>query len=193
MSKKETNTLQKETLIHNLETNPLPQENPYWQKTKRLLITLMGIFIIFLFLSYFWSSFPLSTILSGKLESKPVQDNKIILPNATIIFENDTLTLLQQQYFSVQKTEFSLCLLGDKINSDYHITSFYPPVTLKQTFNQVVFEPCSKDTLVMLHSHPYKSCLGSEQDLQTLKETQKSNPDTIMIIMCEPGRFSVYG
>jgi len=58
---------------------------------------------------------------------------------------------------------------------------------------KVALVPCSAETKIMLHSHPYKSCVASDTDINTLAKTKKSNPDFLMVIMCEPARFSVYG
>ena len=84
-------------------------------------------------------------------------------------------------------------MLGYEKNRIYHIESLYQPVILSKSFSQVVFQPCSNDTLIMLHTHPYKECLASDTDLQTLNETKESDPKVLMIVMCESSRFSIYG
>ena len=160
-------------------------------KVKRLIITIMSIFLVVLMLSYIVVSYPISDIIRGQLESNPLQDNKIILQDFTIHLENKTYQQLRTIYHQEQKKEFSVCLLGKKEENKYFITSLYFPKQ-EGVFNQVHFEPCSSDTLIMLHSHPYKSCLASKTDLETLRKSQEKNQELLMVVMCEPDRFSVY-
>ena len=73
------------------------------------------------------------------------------------------------------------------------IISFYQPDVYEESVSHVSFEPCSPDTTIMLHTHPYKRCIASDTDMNTLSETKKNNPEVIMVVMCEAKRFSVYG
>lgn len=162
---------------------------------KRFLAIIIAIVIAILIVSYVFVTYPIGTILGGKLESSPIRNNIIDLGKFSIAFENSTYNEIRNNYFSEQKTEFSLCLLGYEENSNktvYHVTSLYKPDAYSQTFNEVVFKPCSEDTIILLHTHPYKSCLASEQDIITLNKTKKINPNVLMVVMCEPDRFSVY-
>lgn len=168
----------------------LPDDPP--SLIKRVLVIIAGIFLVVLVISLLFVSYPLSSVIEGKIESEPMQGNKIHLADFSIIFEEKVAKDLRSIYFSDQKQEFSLCLLGKKYQDDYHINSFYQPTQFSQTFNQVIFEKCSEDTLIILHTHPYKSCLASETDINTLKKTQEKNSNVLMVVMCEPGRFSVY-
>ena len=152
----------------------------------------IGIIIVILFLSLILVSYPLDNIIRGQLESTPLRANTLLVDNYQIVFSDDVLGQLQQTYFQEQKVEFSVCLLGRVQEAAYTLTSLYQPRMYQQTFNHVVFEPCSQETLVMLHSHPYKSCVASQTDLQTLRRTQERNKATIMLVMCEPERFAVY-
>jgi len=174
---------------HETHEEELPEQP---SKLKKLFIIMGGLCLILLMLSFTFVSFPISDIIRGQLESNPLKDNIIQLENFAIIFENNTLEELQQIYFTEQKNEFSVCLSGNKENQEYHINSLYQPEMYEQSFNHVTFQPCSQDTLIMLHSHPYKSCLASDTDLNTLKQTQLNNPDVLMVIMCQPDRFSIY-
>ncbi len=165
-------------------------ERPAW--IKKTIILAAGIFVLVIFLSYLFVTYPIGDIIKGQIESTALQEDTIILPELTIIFENNTRQDLLEQYRQQQKVEFSVCFKGYLKENNYHLTSLYLPTTYRQAFNEVIFEPCSEDTLIMLHSHPYKSCLASAQDLDTLNKTKKNNPRIVMVIMCEPERFSVY-
>ena len=163
-------------------------------KIKKVIVIFIGFFLLILMVSYFYS-FPLFDIISSRLESKPILNNTINLDNISIIFSDDSFTLLQEIYFNNQKTEFSACLSGKKSIADkiiYDITSLYEPKIYSRSLTHVSFKPCSQETLIILHSHPYKRCLASGTDLETLEKTKELNQDVLMVIMCEPSRFSVY-
>lgn len=173
----------------NTEDNLTDEESP--SVAKRIYIILLGLFLLILLLSYFLISHPIYPILESLFESKLSHGDKILLDNFSIIFEGETYKTLQELYYSDQSNEFAACLIGYK-NNDYIITSLYIPETIDQSFNHVKFRPCSDDTLILLHSHPFRRCIASEQDLNLLNETKKSNPNLLIIIMCEPNRFSIY-
>ena len=160
-------------------------------KYKKVFVFGVGVFLVLLMVSYILVG-PLGNIIRGQIESTPLENNQIDLEDFSIVFENEVHRDLQQIYFSEQKVEFSVCLQGQKLKDVYHITSLYQPIMYEQTFNHVSFEPCSEDSLILLHSHPYKSCLASQTDLNTLENTQERNEDVLMVVMCEPARFSVY-
>ncbi len=171
------------------------QEHPsHWKRHfKRASIFTVGVLMVFLMLSFTVVTFPIADIIRGQLESNPLENNIIELDEFTIIFASQTLDELQTIYFNTQETEFSVCLSGEKtLQGDYFIDELYVPTTHVQTFNHVSFEPCDEETLIMLHSHPYKSCLASDTDLNTLEKTKVYNPDILMVVMCEPARFSIY-
>jgi proteasome lid subunit RPN8/RPN11 len=168
-------------------------EEPKKSKVYKLIIFLGGILMLLLMTSYLIIGSPLSNILEGQIESHPLQDERIDLDELSIIFTGETSNILQSLYFNEQEVEFSVCLQGTKIENEYYITGLYSPTMLVQTFNHVQFEPCSDETLILLHTHPYKSCLASATDLRTLENMKLRNEDVLMVVMCEPARFSVYG
>jgi hypothetical protein len=166
-----------------------PSQKSWIAKTT---IFLGGLVMIILMISYVFVSFPVGDLIIGQLESNPLNDDKIELNDFTIFFTSGIHEELQQIYLAEQEVEFSVCLIGDKMGEDYIITTLYQPKMFTQSFNHVSFEPCSKETLIMLHSHPYKSCVASDTDINTLKKMKKVNADVLMVVMCEPDRFSVY-
>jgi hypothetical protein len=162
---------------------------------KRIIIVIIGVFLIFLILSFTFLRYPIGEILQGQAESKSIIDNKLVLKEFTIIFENNTENVLSAVYNNEQETklvETSVCLKGIKLEKDYIINSIYYPKIHEQTFMHVEFSSCPIDTLIMLHTHPYKHCLASNTDLNTLNKAQKSNSDVIMIVMCEQERYNIY-
>ncbi len=177
------------TEIEKPDLEELPEES----KFKRFIIFIAGIALIVLMVSYIFVSYPLSSIIEGKIESTPLEENVILLDTFSIIFDEQTRKELQSIYFAEQKVEFSVCLSGEKEGDDYYITSLYQPLMYEQGFSHVFFEPCSEETMIILHSHPYKSCIASQTDLNTLEKSKEENPEVLMVVMCEPARFSVYG
>ena len=161
-------------------------------KTKKIFIFIISIFLLLITLSYFLVGPRVYHVIAGQIESTPIKENLLQINNLAIKFTDVSFNQLQQIYNQNKKTEFSLCLIGTKTNLTYHINSLYEPKSYRKTFNHVSFEPCSSETLIMLHSHPYKSCIASKTDLNTLKKTKAINPNILMLVMCEPGRFSIY-
>ena len=159
-------------------------ENPLW---KRIVIVSLGLFLLFLILGYFL--FPFDT-LASLIDSKKLEEG-FVEQDVTISFENGSYTVLLNYYNIHLSEEFKVCLLG-YYNGVYHILSVHDVVMYEQAFDHVVSEPCPEETLVALHSHLYRHCLASEQDLKGLEKAQEVNPLALIGIMCEPERFSFY-
>ena len=163
---------------------------------KKIIIIIVAIFLILLMLSFIITQYPVGEILQGQAYSASIKDNKLITKEVEIIFLNDTEIILSDLYNQEQETnlvETSTCLLGEKLSEKtFIINSIYYPEIKDQSFRHVEFSSCPINTLVMLHTHPYKHCLASKTDINTLTKMQKTNPDIIMIVMCEQNRYSIY-
>lgn len=161
-------------------------------RNKRIIMFLAKTFMVLLMLSFIFVTFPIDRIIMGWFESDTLEGNVIDTGEFLIIFESGTEEILEEWYFGEQEVEFSVCLEGYKNSDDYYVTYAYQPEMYSQSFNQVSFERCSEETLIMLHTHPYKSCIASDTDLETLENNQVDNPNLLMVVMCEPDKFSVY-
>lgn len=167
-------------------------------KIKRTIITVVGIVLGILIVTNLVFTFPIMDLIYGQIVSKPIIGDTIELEDFSIVFENSTYEILKSFYFEEQKVEFSICLLGYKqeetedAKTIYYITSLYQPKIYSQSLTHVSFESCSKDALIILHTHPYKSCIASQADILALNKTREVNPSALMVVMCEPARFSVY-
>lgn len=161
-------------------------------KIKKIVLLFIGIFLAMLMFSYIFATFPIADIIQGKAQSTLLQGNMLILPEFSIIFQNNTAEALESFYLQEQREEFSVCLQGKYENNIYVVTFLYQPQTYQRTFSHVIFESCDTETVIMLHSHPYKRCTASQTDLKTLQKSQAENPEMLMVIMCEPGRLAVY-
>ena len=175
--------------LEHLNHHDIPEEKP--SKIKKIIVATIAVFLVLLMISFIFVTFPIGEILQGKVESSLLKGHIIDLDNLQIIFEEGTEEILKSYYLSEQETEISLCLEGYKAE-DYHITSLYQPKTYQAAYNQVWFEPCSAKTVIILHTHPYKRCVASETDIKMLENSKLSNPEVLMVVMCEPDRFSVY-
>jgi len=163
---------------------------------KKIIILIVAIFLILLIISFTITQYPIGEILQGQASSVSIKDNKLITKELEIIFLNNTENILSDLYNQEQEinlVETSTCVLGEKINEKTYIINsiFYPEIT-EQSFRHVQFSSCPMNTLVMLHTHPYKHCLASKTDIATLEKVKKANSNIIMIVMCEQNRYSIY-
>jgi len=170
-----------------------PEEKPLLPPAiQQIILFIIGIIAILGMVTFIFGTFPIGDIQQGKTQSTLLQENMLILPEFSIIFENNTAQALEELYLEEQREEFSVCLQGTFENNIYSIHSLYQPFTYRRAFNRVAFESCDASTLIMLHSHPYKRCTASPTDLDTLKKSQGQNPLMLLVVMCEPQRYAVY-
>lgn len=172
-----------------IDENNLPDEKPLW---KKIPVVIMGFFLIFLIITGLMGGQWIADIFQGQLISDKVVDFQVeVNDNLTIIFEQAAYNGLLDYYNKNQETEFKACLTGEIKNDIYFIKDLYYPQQTAQ-FNKVVYTSCNQETIVSLHSHPYKHCLPSEQDLITAESYKEQNPKAIMAILCEPARLTFY-
>ncbi len=156
---------------------------PWWRKP---LIIIIGIFLLVLIVS-----FTLSDVLQGIIQSRPVENNKLLFGNATVIFENSTLERLQQEFVANEHREIKACLFGRQQDSSYIVSSVGFPEVIRANVLHVVSVSCPINTLIDLHSHPINQCLASEQDVSVYNKMKESNPSVRMMVMCSQHRFAI--
>lgn len=164
------------------------EEEPRW---KKLVIGMLAIFLLFLITSYILASYSIFPIIASLSESQIADNKTITLDTFSVIFTGNTYEQLQEYYHRDLSVEMVACLKGN-LNNNYTINEIYQPEIIEQTYSHVSFKPCSEDTLILLHSQPFRHCIASQQDLFTLDSIKERNTNSIMVIMCEPDRFSVY-
>ena len=81
-------------------------------KIKKGILICIGFFLVLLMLSYIFVTFPIGDIIQGKTQSTLLQGNMLILPEFSILFENNTALALESLYLQEQREEFSVCLQG---------------------------------------------------------------------------------
>jgi len=178
------------------ESELLREEKKLSPSLKKAIVAFIGLVVIFLFISLIYIQYPLFNVIQGQIESKSADSNILQLKNLKIIFTEGAMYELRESFSINREFETSRCLKGElrtiSGTEAYLIDEVYTPKIYEQSFRHVTSEPCSEDTLIMFHTHPYKSCVASSTDLSTLKSNQVVNPEIIMIVMCEENRFAIY-
>jgi hypothetical protein len=173
-----------------------PEEESKLKKLlKRTYVVGIALFLVFLFLVNTLPGYHIVSLVSGRLVSSTLQeDYSFSLKNGGIvIFQLAVFENLRELYLDNQQHEIKVCLTGDKNNSTYHVTGMYIPKIYHQDFRSVSSEFCNSETIVTLHSHPFLSCIFSDQDIKSFNNYRKSNPDALLGLMCEQERFTFYG
>lgn len=155
-----------------------------------------GLSIIFmLVLAAYFIFGPIDHTIRGQIASNALEDNEINFGEHLLLFYNNTgeeLESIYNEFQEEQLVETSVCLKGRIYNNTYAIQEIFYPKIFQATFTSVHFEPCPNDTIIMLHTQPYKSCLASEQDFITFEESKAKNKKLLMLIMCEERRYTLY-
>jgi len=184
--------------LKNLEIkeNELSEEDELKRlKRRKIIIGVIGIFLTFLVMSYLLPGNYIFSIIEGKLVSSTLNsDFTVDLNNGSkVVFDEQVYGELKGLYFANQKTEFKVCLIGEKDGKDYLVSNLTLPKTISQSFSQVTAELCKKDAIISLHTHPYEHCIFSAQDIKSYDAVRTVNPNAIIGLMCGPDRFSFYG
>lgn len=171
------------------ETKPSP-----WKTTgKRVLFGFTFALILALMLSFLLPGTAFH-YLAAQFGSSTVGKATITLDTGQrIVFEDNTYQELLGIYHANQRHETKICLEGRKENSDFMVEDITQPLIHSQSFSHVSSEPCGPDTIISLHTHPYKSCFFSYQDTLNLESLKALNQDAFIGLMCEPERFRFYG
>lgn len=168
--------------IHYLEEDP--KGWPRWLKIA------VGIFLLSTTVVYFLPGDVVS-VFSGRFVSAEVGlDYTVEYENGQVIFNYAVLQRLHSWYIDNPATEQKICLLGEKVGDDYYIDGLYKPTIFSQSVIHVSSEGCNRRTLISMHTHPFRHCLFSEQDVKSHNNFKKKNPEGLTAIMCEPSRFS---
>lgn len=178
---------------------PKVQENETEEKQekppifKKVLLGAFTIIVILMLIFYFMTTPLMQGIIIGLFESSTVDRNAADIGQGKMLFfENNTHDLLMGIYDRNPEREFKVCLMGEINDGNYFVNEVFEPKMIYQDADKVVAEPCPDETLVSLHSHPFRQCLPSETDLRNFEALKKVNNNTLMAVMCERGRFNFY-
>jgi proteasome lid subunit RPN8/RPN11 len=177
-----------------LQEEPSEEEQLKKLKRKKIAIAAVGLFLAALLIIYLIPGNYILFIIEGQFASSKLEGSTVELETGgKVIFDRAVYEELKQLYLEEQETEFKVCLIGEKKGEDYYISGLSIPETESKSFAHVSAELCPKEAIIPLHTHPYKHCIFSEQDIQNFEAVKAVNPDAIIGLMCETDRFNFYG
>tara|TARA_Y100000310_G_scaffold345665_1_gene467955 strand:- start:14893 stop:15465 length:573 start_codon:yes stop_codon:yes gene_type:complete len=180
-----------EILLMDIEKEVVEEEKP--KRFRKYFVLILGVILILLIVSYYSVSYGVSYILEGLIQSPSLdEDYGVEFKDFNIIFEKKAYGNLIKIYDENLELEFKACLKGLFVNNEYTINEIVIPKTYSQKYNQVIADPCDSNTLISLHSHPFRRCLPSQQDIKNFKLLKKENDNVLLGIMCEKDRFNFY-
>ena len=185
--------------MSDVEREKEQEEHLYYRTAKRIAVFCIGLFLLYLLTTYFGIGPYMLQIFEGQVVSEQLNENyTLFLGNATIIIFDETVYAeLLNYYIAHQRYEFAACFTGNLSLGDeektYLLTAMEIPHTYSQSVHRVVSSGCPADTLVSLHTHPYKHCLFSEQDINSFFVFHQRSPSGLFALMCEEDRFTFYG
>jgi len=156
-----------------------------FKRISKIVISIMLILMMFTFIV------PLDVVFS-LLASEKVTTNEVELGEVTIMFKNDVLDELKQFFLDNQMTEMKACLTGEVADSTYKVDSFYIPEIHFKTPISVSSALCNQETIITLHTHPFRNCLFSYQDITSYMYYKRINPKAMTAVMCDLDRFAFY-
>ena len=174
---------------YDFEDLEVEEETPAQKRLKKISRFVIGLLLVLMLFSFI---IPTNIVLSI-IESKQVVNAEIQLEDRKVVFENNAYDRLKEFYLQNQLTEFKVCLTGDIKNNDYIVNSFYVPETFSKTPISVRSVFCDQNTIITLHTHPFKNCLLSTQDIVSFNRFRQINPKAITAVMCDTDRFAFYG
>ena len=161
------------------------------RKIKKVGVKIISIFLLGLILSYLLLGYPIYPIIASNYDSHSIEGNTIFTEDANIVFLVDTYDILKEHYLKNEEVEISACLNG-YVENNYFIEEVFFPEVITKSVNSITFKSCPEETIIWLHSHPYKKCIASKQDLNTLDKQKNNNKKIAMVIMCSETQFNIY-
>ncbi len=166
---------------------PLSDE-PWW---KPYFIRVIAVILILMIASLALFSVGVERVISV-VEAPRIGGNTIEMKGVRITLGENVLLRLRDEFLSHPEREIKACLYGNKKGTDYAITSITFPTVLSANVMHISTEGCPTSALIDLHSHPINQCIPSEVDINSYNARKGSNPDLVMMIMCNTDRFAVY-
>lgn len=178
-------TVKHDEVLAGIDPNELDEDIPD-SKFRPYIIGGIGLLLLILTVSWVFSDF-----LQSHLESEPVKNSVLNFGNVRVIFENDALAALQNEFVANQHREIKACLFGTIDGSDYIVGRVLFPKIIQANVAHIVSVPCPKDIIIDAHSHPIDECLASNQDISVLRQLQRENQAIRLLVMCGQERFAL--
>jgi proteasome lid subunit RPN8/RPN11 len=173
------------------------EEHPIWTWTKRVLLLFVAVFLFYLMFTYMGIGPDVLKVFEGQAASHEIGGNFTLFidKETKVVFSEELYLSLFDMFVNNQGHEFKACLYGtlETLNSGlviYSLNDVVIPEIYEQDVYHVVSAGCDSETLVSMHSHPYKKCLFSAQDVRSYQEFLEDAPHALMAIMCEEDRFA---
>ena len=160
-------------------------------KFSKLVVYILAIFLLSITVVYFLPG-DVVQVIEGRGESSKLDEFTVDFEGGTVVFDPVIYQKLKDYYLSEEGPEIKVCLKGKIEGNKYYITNYFVPEIYSQSAFHVSSEGCSADTIIPLHSHPFKHCLFSEQDISSYRAFKEKNPEAIVGLMCEVDRFNFY-
>ena len=120
----------------------IPDEIPEESGIKKGIVLAIGIFLVFLMISYSFLNYGIADYVAGMFASSQVANDRIFFENGVVVFQGNTYKHLMDQFLSSDGTEFKACLQGIKKGSEYFVEKVFFPIVLEQTYRSVLAESC---------------------------------------------------
>ena len=173
-----------------MEQEPLEGIESQPSLFKKIFIAIISLFLLFLFITYFFSNGIIIDYILSKSVSYSPENFIINAKKITVVFDEATLNKLNELYKTNEGKELKLCLKGEILNNAYSINDFYLPKQ-KRFFNEVSSEYC-KETIIDLHTHPNNRCIFSNVDVLTYRRMKEENEALAIGLMCNINKFNFY-
>lgn len=167
------------------------EEVPERKGLEKVLFILLGLFMLSIIIIYFLPG-DVFSILQGRIDSSKLKGFTAEYDSGKVVFSEEVYSELKQLWLDNQETEIKMCLTGEKVGDDYFIDDLELPKTYYKTVVSVTAEDCSAETLIPMHTHPFRHCLFSEADIKSYEAFKARNPDAMIGLMCEVDRFGFY-
>jgi len=165
------------------------EESDRQRKIRKIYRYVIGAFLLLLMLGFLIPQ----TLVGSLIEGKKLKDDQLQSNGKSILFSPGVYENLREFYIKNQLTEVSLCLTGTVNGDQYIVDNFYQPKTFFQTPISVRSELCNQVTIITMHTHPFKNCLFSRQDISSYRNYVRRNPNAITSVMCDIDRFAFFG
>ena len=178
-------TVKHDAVLDGINPAELESEIPE-SRLKPYVVGAIGLVLLVLTVSWVFSDF-----LQSHVESEPVRDNVLEFGATRVIFDNNTLAALQNEFVQNQHREIKACLFGSIDDKTYRIEQVLFPEIIQANVAHIVSVPCLDEIIIDAHSHPVDECLASDQDISVLRDLQRKNSAVRMLVMCGQERFAI--
>ena len=167
------------------------EERERKKRIKKYITLPLTIFLLILLIVYLFPG-DLLQIIESSFVSNKLNNFEIQFQSGEVVFKKEIYEELKGYYLKNQKREIKVCLIGEKLGEIYHVKKLIIPLVLDSSVTHIKTQQCPIETLISLHSHPFKRCIFSEQDIKYYGHLKERNKDAIIGVMCDINQFGFY-